>query len=123
MTRSRELASLPLSERIAALISDAQTNQDGFAAKLGAPYETVSRWLNRHAKPGRDYRQKLADIATEVWGEPVSPDLFRPHVDPQMTVELRLDQLIDLVRGLESVMVELLDEIKRRLPAPEDDAD
>ena len=103
VTHSEELASLPLSERIAKLISDARTDQEGFAAEMGAPRETVNRWLNHHARPGREYRQKLADYASRLYGETIGPDMFREYVTDRPTpIEAAAAQLVETGQALEA---------------------
>ena len=108
MTQSEELASLPLEGRIAALIEKAGTNQEGLAEILGTPRETVNRWLNHHARPGRENRQKLAELATNVYGEAISPDLFRSWVTDRRTpLEVAAAQLAQTARSIEEALTAL----------------
>lgn len=117
MTVREELASLPLSERLAKLISDAKTDQEGLAVRLGAPRETVNRWLNHHARPGRDYRQKLAEIATQVYEEELPADLFRAHVtDRQTPGEAASAELRKTTRALEETAESLTSLLAELLP-------
>jgi len=117
VTQREELAALPLSERIATLIGAAETDQEGLAATLGTPRETVNRWLNHHARPGRENRQKLATYASEIYGETIGPDLFREYVtdrprpDEAVLLEVR-DTLADLA-GLLAEQRELVGEMSR----------
>ena len=106
MTVRRELASLPLRERIAAVIDATGAGQDGFAERIGAPRESVNRWVNGHVRPGRDYRMKLAAIASEAFGEPISPDLFR-HDGGQ---PLRLEEVLMLLADATNELIGLLAE-------------
>ena len=77
MTCREELASLPVSERIAVIIEKSELDQEEFALRLETRRETVNRWVRGHDKPGMPYRRKLAKLATEICGEPISADFFR----------------------------------------------
>lgn len=106
MTARRELASLPLRDRVAAVIDATELGQDGFAERIGASRETVNRWVNGHWKPGRSYRQKLAEIATEAFGEPLTADLFRNEGSQPLLLEEVLRSLADATTELIGLLAE-----------------
>jgi len=92
VTISEELASLPLHQRIAAVIEAAKDRdrptgdaQDHFADLIGVARETVNRWVNGQIRPRRTSRQRLADLASELYKELISPDLFREYVTDRRT--------------------------------------
>lgn len=110
MTYREELASLPLSERIASLIGAAKTDQEGLAGVLGTPRETVNRWLNHHARPGRENRRKLAEFASSVYQEQIGPDMFREYVTDRPTpVEAAAAQLEQTGRVLQTAAEALVE--------------
>jgi hypothetical protein len=107
VTHSAELASLPLSERINRLI-EAAGSQEGLAVQVGAAVETVNRWANYHARPGREYRKKLAGYGSRVFGEELSPELFREYISLETQAEGAVDQLIRTGRGLQDATQALI---------------
>jgi transcriptional regulator with XRE-family HTH domain len=100
MTRE-ELAALRLRDRIHAVIGAAEKNQDEFADEIGATRETVNRWVNGQARPGRAFRVKLAEIATRAYNELISPDMFREYVTDRPTpIEEAASHLVETGRVL-----------------------
>lgn len=106
---SEELASLPLPERITAVIERSGMGQERFADTYGFPRETVSRWVNGHARPNRASRPKLAAAATEILKEDVRPDLFRdyPPGRPRPLEEAARDLAL-ASRALEGALQDLI---------------
>ena len=112
VTGREELASLPLHDRIALVIEVSGLGQEGFAKEIGATRETVSRWTNGHVGPGKDYRPKIAELATLYFKRPVSPDEFRVRpvkrsADEVTTQLLQTGQLLaDATHALISLLAE-----------------
>jgi transcriptional regulator with XRE-family HTH domain len=91
--------SLPLPTRIERLIAAAGLTQDVFADELGAARETVNRWV-AGVEPKRPFRQKLAEKATQVYGEDIPPDLFRKFVTGPTPIEEAASHLVETGRVL-----------------------
>ena len=100
VTAREELASLPLHDRIAAVVDASGLSQDQFAERVGTTYETLSRWVNRRARPNRHFRQKLAEEASRVYDEPIPADLFRDRINQTVTIEEALMQLAEATTEL-----------------------
>ena len=75
MSVREELAGLPLPQRIQALLEKSGLTQKELAARVGVARPRVNAWANGRATT-RKHAGRLAEVASEAFGEKLPADLF-----------------------------------------------
>ena len=117
MTHREELAALPLSQRIARVIDASGLRQDEVAERFGVARETINRWINENREPKRPNREALAELASDVYEEPISPDVFRQFIPTQKkSMEESLADLREAVRAQTAMVARILELLLAQQP-------